>query len=184
MSTDIEKSIKQSSLAFEKYVWPMIKESIGGGEIMAVEGVYDNDMAKKLDTISGIDIWQIVDNQKGIRGIANRIQPTGRSWDTFTVRRSLKSGNETEYHKRIRALMHPELGYLYPQITIQAYMNKGYNPPILSAGLIRTKDLFDALIQNITSCEVKTVEGGNTMFVVKWGDLINLGYNVKIFRGE
>ena len=59
---EINKILKKSSLHFVEYVWPVIKDSIGGGYIIPVEGVTESNFAKNLDVIAGIDAWQIFSN--------------------------------------------------------------------------------------------------------------------------
>ena len=171
--TAIQGSISDSTTAFQTHVWPMVNKAIGGGSIIPVEGV-NTTMTNKLDMVSGIDFWQVLGNNEGVRGIASRVQPSGRAWNTFTIRRHLKSGHETEFHKRIRAIFMPEKGLLFPTITIQAYMGVGYSLPVLSIGIIRTKDLYLSLLLNYERWEVKPVAGGNSMMVLPWGDIVKI----------
>lgn len=173
----VKKSIKRSSETFINYVWPQVAGAIGGGELIPVEGVTTDKMSEKFDQTSGIDFWQIMPNDKGIRGIANRCQPIGRDHGTFTIRRSLSSGNETEYHKRLRAISGEIESLLYPAITIQAYL-KGHNGPLLSLGCIKTRDLFDA-VQKHKWPEIPNKYDGNTFLAISWYKLIKVGYDVK-----
>lgn len=176
----VEKSIKKSSEAFINFVWPEIFKGIGGGKLIPVEGVTTDEMSQKFDTIAGIDFWQIMQDDKGIRGIASRCQPIGKDYHTFTIRKSLNSGRETEYHKRLRAINGDIEGLLYPAITVQAYLDS-YDGPLLSIGYIKTKDLYDA-IQNNKWPELKNRYEGNTFLVVDWNKLIDIGYNIRVRR--
>jgi hypothetical protein len=175
-----EQNISKSSKAFGDYVWPIIKNVLGGGRIIPVEGMATNDMAQTLDRLSGIDAWQVVGNEEGIRGIASRVQPSGKCWGTFTIRRSIVSGNETEYHKRIRAIFYPDKGLLFPTITIQAYVNKDYQQPVYGVGVIKTKDLFLAAL--LHEWQTKTVQGGNSMIILPWDKLAKLGYPIRVIN--
>lgn len=173
-----ESQISKSAYAFENHIWPMVKDQLRGGRIMPVEGLYTNEMTQALDRLSGIDAWQVVGGDEGIRGIASRVQPSGTCWGTFTIRRSLASGNETEWHKRIRAIFQPDKGLLFPTITIQAYMAKDYQLPVYGVGIIKTKDLFLAAV--LHEWEIKKVSGGNSMMVIPWTELKAFGYSVKV----
>jgi hypothetical protein len=178
---EIERSINKSSRAFMDVVWPVISKYIGGGDIVPVEGVTDESMAQKFDTISGIDAWQITD--KGIRGIASRVQPQGKSWDTFTIRRSLVSGQKTEWHKRVETIFSQQQGSLYPAVTVQAYMNFNYTEPLYSVACIHTIDLYRAAMLH-DDWRVQSVQGGNKMLIIDWDKLADRGFRIKIWRKE
>lgn len=185
-NTEIKNRLKKSSLHFIEYVWPIIKDAIGGGDITPVEGVTEYEFSKELDTTAGIDAWQTFYNQHGmkcIRAIASRVQWDNNSWpdypfNTFTIRYELVSGNFTEYHKRLFALEHNNSGILYPSVTIQSFL--GFDgPPVYSVAAIYTKDLFHA-IKNYPH-NPKNVNGGNKMLVYSWDDLKSFGYNLSIY---
>lgn len=55
-----------------RVVWPVVRERIGGGELFTVEGHVGDLMRKHLDTLAGIDGWQVM-NDHGMRGLASRI---------------------------------------------------------------------------------------------------------------
>jgi hypothetical protein len=177
----VETAIRDSSRAFVEMVWPIIAEELGGGVVVPVEGVTTEAMSKKLDTISGIDAWHVFENNAGIKGIASRVQQDGKCWSTFTIRRHLTSGRETEYHKRMRAIFGDE-GFLYPTTTIQAYVGKGYTYPVYGIGVIETKRLYQAV--SFHDCWVEqTCYDGNKFLVVSWDELISKGYDVRVFGG-
>lgn len=175
----VEKSIKKSSEAFINFVWPKICQGIGGGKLIPVEGVTTDEMSQKFDTISGIDFWQIMHDDKGIRGIASRCQPMGVDWHTFTIRRSLSSGRLTEYHKRKMALTDNN-GILYPALTIQAYMHS-FDGPLISVGYMYTRDLFDA-VDAIEWPINRNGQDGNEFLVVDWYKLEDMGYRIRIIK--
>lgn len=175
----VEAGIVSSSRCFVDVVWPVIRKSLGGGRISPVEGNIASRMQKDLDRISGIDAWHITNGDQGIRGIASRVQPddgrNGFPYNSFTIRRSIRSGGETEYHKRTKALKDTRLGYLFPPVTVQAYV-ESYSGPIISVGIIHTDTLYRA----VEEYEWKTLTGkdGNTFIVLTWGLLIKRGYKV------
>lgn len=133
------QDLKKSSKAFIDVVWPNIKTIAGEGMIVPVESVTAQGFTKQLDMLAGIDFWQVLDN--GMRGIANRVQFGDISWNSFTIRTKRATDSQTEYEKRKNAI-YGQRGLLYPHLTIQSYVAK---KPItfLSAGIIKTKDLFD-----------------------------------------
>jgi len=136
---DWQDKLNDSNKAFINLVWPVIKNICGGGEIKPVEIISDNDIAKDLDVLCGIDIWQKI-SDKGVRGIASRVQFTNKQWNTFTVRKYRKSGYKTEYQKRLEAI-NSNGKYIYPYLTCQAYVSLDQSH-LLSCGVARTKDIF------------------------------------------
>lgn len=139
---DWQNKLNDSNKAFINLVWPVIKNVCDGGEIKPVEIIRDNDIAKDLDVLCGIDIWQKI-SDKGVRGIASRVQFTNKPWNTFTVRKYRKSGHKTEYHKRLEAI-NSNGKYIYPYLTCQAYVSLD-KLHLLSCGVARTKDIFDVV---------------------------------------
>ena len=135
--------LSQSASDFVNIVWPAVKDLplIGGGQLQPVEASSDAEFAKTLDMLAGIDAWQVLSSPAAMRGLASRIQ-WGQARNSFTVRIALPSGAETEYHKRIRALDQPELGFLYPHLTVQAYLDQA-GGALRSAAVVRTADLFE-----------------------------------------
>jgi hypothetical protein len=138
----IINGLGNSAFDFVKIVWPFIAsaEGIGGGRIIPVEAVSADDFASELDVFAGVDAWQIVENNKGMRGIASRIQ-WGADYGSFTIRYSTPSGAETEYQKRLRAINNPDEGYLLPHFTVQAFLNE-QRGHILSVAAIPTRHLI------------------------------------------
>lgn len=134
--------LSQSASDFVNIVWPTVKALplIGGGQLQPVEASSDAEFAKTLDMLAGIDAWQVLASPAAMRDLASRVQ-WGQAHNSFTVRIALPSGGETEYHKRIRALNQPEQGFLYPQLTVQAYLDQP-GGTLLSAAVVRTADLF------------------------------------------
>lgn len=138
-------------------VWPVVRDKCGGGVIIPVETVSDSGFAAQLDMLAGIDAWQqLVDGVAGdvLRGIATRVQ-FERCFPTFTVRRSLSSGRPTEYDKR-RAAMNGR-GYLYPHLTVQAYVSGG---SLVLVGVAETSSVIDACSED----RVRTNRADNNTF--------------------
>ena len=181
---DIDIKILKSSNDFLNYVWPKIKVFMGGGIIKSVEGNNDNNYNKNLDTLSGIDMWQILPDNKGMRSIASRVQYKNDEWsikyppNTFTIRYELLSGKQTEINKRIYAIKNEDQDIAYPALTIHSYLS--YNgPPLYSAAWIKTKDLFIASEKYKNIWRIQPVKGGNKMQILQWTRLECLGYKIK-----
>ena len=143
---DWMNDLNWSNKLFLDNVWPVIKKSCGDGEIKPVEIIDDNEIARELDILCGIDIWQTIDGA-GARGIASRVQNNnneqyrGRSnWRTFTIRYKRNTGAKTEYEKRMEAIMTGR--FIYPYLTCQAYFDFG---ELVGCGVARTVDVFDAV---------------------------------------
>ncbi|MXV07208.1 MULTISPECIES: hypothetical protein [unclassified Xanthomonas] len=123
--SEFQHNLSQSALDFQTRVWPHIASHprIGGGELHLVEANVDTALARDLDTLAGIDAWQVVGNRIGMRSIASRVQ-WGQDRRTFSIRYRKPSGAETEYEKRLAAIRHPELGLSYPHLTVQAFLDE------------------------------------------------------------
>lgn len=119
--------------------------------------------------MAGIDCWQIVGG--GMRGIASRVQFGDKDYRSFTVRYKRKSGTITEYEKR-KSAIYGDRGLLYPYLTVQAYLTE--NNEFMSAGIIKTKDLFDCL-DNPKLYETRiTRSDGNIFRFVRWSKIEKL----------
>jgi hypothetical protein len=144
MRLQVAERLARSQRDFLALVWPQISHNCGGGDIIPVESVSDSGFASTLDLSAGIDAWQTLDDTTAgtvLRGIASRVQWGDRAWDTFTVRRSVASGRQTEYAKRLAAL-NEDRGYLYPHLTVQAYID---GDVLLSVGVARTRQVIEAV---------------------------------------
>jgi hypothetical protein len=184
MNAAIGSAIKQSSVDFANHVWPHVNPLMGGGTFLPVEGSVSSQLADDLDRIAGIDILHYPE-AGGMRGIASRVQynrPEWRDrypWDTFTVRKSRRSNMATEYHKRVSAI---DSGgrELFPYLTVQAYLEAPNDGPLVSAAVARTADLFYYLQQN--TARTQKVAGGSEMYVIRWRELEQAGFPVKVVR--
>ena len=93
-------------------------------------------LIQEFDTVSGFDL--IVNSKKGKRAIANRVC-WETDWNTFTIRKSVASGYETEIDKRMRET---EEDYLSPHWTVQTYISQRRTGNLMSMGICKTKDLM------------------------------------------
>jgi hypothetical protein len=171
---DVANDMSWSARLFLGQVYPMIRQEIGGGKIIVMEGRPDSELAKILDIGAGIDCWHIT-NQGGVRGIASRVQKGDKVWGTFTVRKSRSSGAETEYAKRKRAIC-SDGGEIYPQLTIQAYAQTETGP-VLAAAVCRTKDLINYIDTKNTT--VKQT-GNASFYVCSWVGMQNASIDVRV----
>lgn len=171
MRPDVEFDMSWSSVLFEKQVWPIIKESLGGGDLLQMENRPDIELAKILDMKAGIDGWHI----KGdlMRGIACRCQDR-IDYRSFTIRKSRASGARTEYEKRREAITSPG-GFLFPAITVQSYA-KTTQGPVLSIGIAFTKDVIEYIDKGLA--HVKPVSNAE-FWVVDWFKFRQQGYLLK-----
>jgi hypothetical protein len=173
MTREVAHDMTWSSALFCEQVWPLMRDKVGGGEIMQMEGRPDMELAKTLDMRAGIDSWHVMQSG-GIRGIASRIQAGDKVWASFTVRHSRDNGAETEYQKRLDAIKKNN-GQLFPYLTVQAYA-RTTNGPIMAVGICITADLF----RYITDGHAKLNRTNNaSFFVCYWDDMKRRGYRVK-----
>ena len=172
--TAIERSIKKSSQSFLSVVWPVLQEVIDG-DVMPIEGVIDSTLSGLIDMQTGIDVFHI--HNSGIRGLASRVQPYGKSWDMFTVRRDKSGNNNTEYQKRKYAI---ETGNsLYPQLTSHAYLSQD-SMELISVALAYTEDIIK-MIDNDMHQDIKRA-GNETFFCVGWWDMRSVSHDVQVYR--
>lgn len=139
MRCNVRTDLNDSSRAFLAVVWPKIKTACGDGDIRPVEVLDDIEIAKQLDTLAGIDVWQTKEGI-GVRGIASRVQFGDKAWNTFTIRLARQSGIATEYEKRLDAIKTGR--FIYPYLTVQAYVTARDNPALLSCAVCKTEDLY------------------------------------------
>jgi len=184
MRSDVRRDLSWSADAFTRQVWPVIAEWCGGGELWPVETTNDEPgFKKRLDTDAGIDGWQIKDGE-GIRGVASRVQafnPAWREWpfNTFTIREKRDSGAETEYAKRSRALLQAESGWLFPGLTVQAYLSAQSGGVLQSVAVVRTRDLIEFLMKGWPEHHFTSQRTTNASFYcVDWIDLARFGREV------
>jgi hypothetical protein len=174
MSSDVARDMKWSAKLFCEQVWPLIQQHLDGGELLKMEGRPDIQLANQLDMKAGIDGWHI--HGEGMRGIASRVQETDDPWNTFTVRMSRDSGAITEFEKRKLAIQDCDRGWIFPAITVQAYVATKEGP-ILSCGIARTSDII-AFVTNDLHYIKST---SNAQFAVcSWKKMQSQGYKVKI----
>jgi hypothetical protein len=155
-------------------VFPPLMSEIGGGQIVAVEGI-DDPTARLLDQTCGTDYLQHCDGG-GERLIAGRVQYGNKAWNTTTVRSSLKSGSATEEHKLRRAIREQQIR---PHMHVQAYVSGTENHPgkLLAAAAVWTSDLMEMV--DAEQCTVRTNPKDGTCFkVVTWDDLEERGAQV------
>ncbi len=142
MRNEVAKDLSRSAKAFLEIVWPVIRDSVGGGELVPVESVTAEGFTKELDQLAGIDAWQIIRADGIMRGIASRVQwVKSNPYNSFTIRKSRTSGAITEYEKRLLAMKKRRLGALFPGVTVQAYLEE-QTDKLLSVAHINTYDLF------------------------------------------
>ena len=171
MREDVRRDLSDSANDFQRVVWPAIQKACGGGSLRPVEAVTSSDFERELDILAGIDAWQIT--AAGIRGIASRVQWTSRNWRSFTIRKSRRTTSNTEFVKRLMALHQRERGWIFPHLTIQAYLT--FPKPggtLIAVGIVRTQPLYEYAQVHLSDLEVKRNPQDDVEFyVVYWQEL-------------
>lgn len=154
-----------SAYDFMRLVYPkMVECKFISGSIVPIESVTSTGVTKDLDTLAGIDAWHI-NRTRGMQGIASRIQWGDKIWGSFTIRKHRTSGAETEYAKRKRAIDTDD--WLYPVLTVQAYITSRRIGELLAVGVAKTKDVFRAIDDG--RCTPRTNgRDGNEFIAVYW----------------
>lgn len=176
MNEAVAHDMNVSAWLFRERVWPLLRPELGGGELLAVEHVPDNKIAQALDARAGIDYLQ-VHPQRGVRGIASRVQTDNKDWGTFTLRQSRITGATTEIEK-INFAIDPPGRWLHPNIHVQAYAKSAYGP-IISIGYVRTVELFWFVNQG--NCCENGVHNARFVYC-HWDALMRAGVRVGIIR--
>ncbi len=180
MRADVHRDLTASSRVFVDVVWPAIASIVGGGELKPVEGNAERGLEKDLDILAGIDGFQMLNSLGVMRSIATRVQwiaPQSSAYRTFTIRKSRPNGARTEMEKRLHAIEHRDLGYLYPHLTIQAYVRES-TEELLSVGIIRTVDLFMCVREHPSSETKRAGNGGEEFEIYRFDYLRRHGYTV------
>lgn len=184
MLPKVEIDLTWSQQAFIDLVWPCIKDLLGGGQLKSVELYTEKGFAKELDTLAGVDAWQIV-NEYGIRPLAQRTQKIKdgyRPYNTFSIREKRQSGAITELEKLTRAIItESNRGFLHPAITCQAYVDYGLTR-VLSAGLVKTRDLIYFVYFYPHLCEHKAHD--NPFLYISWQTLQKYNVQVQIYEEQ
>ena len=169
----IETKIARSAEVFQQVVWPEVaKTEFGGGEIVPVEAVTDQELALQLDQMAGIDAWHLMKNGRGVRGIASRVQISdGNPFDTFTIRYSRMTGRDTEWHK-LKRITSGEDGAIAPHMHVHAYIDGWQTRNLLSWGVCKTKDLVDSMAR---TKQIRTNSADGTEFL--WESFLSMCNN-------
>lgn len=149
MRLDVSRDLSDSAHDFLRVVWPAISPWCRGGELKPVEAIAPAQFERQLDTLAGIDAWQIIDDA-GIRGICSRVQWMPKKADgtydfykTFTVRKRRTNGVSTEWEKRTLALANKEAGFIRPALIVHAYVQMPRRMgELIYVCMCRADDLF------------------------------------------
>lgn len=188
LRSDVANDLSKSAAAFRDIVWPNFARNgrLGVGSLLPVEAVETTEMRRTFDILAGIDAWQICDGVGRMRGIASRVQwikNGSQPYDTFTIRTRRRGGQETELQKRLKAICEPDGGWLFPAITIQAYLNQD-NTRCLSAAAVKSKDLFlfvhNTGLDNFN--EQNNNDGSSSFINIPWRRLIREKIRVLEYR--
>jgi len=182
MQPDVARDLGDSARAFRDLVWPAVARWCGGGEIVPMEGVADSRFARSVDTLSGVDAWQLCPDRGAMRGIASRVQFGAKAWPSFTLRERRASGAETELAKRLAALADPRRCWLLPALTVHGYVSARRDGRLLYAAVAYTHELC-GLVRDGTpgqDYERRTVHSDGNVFVVVWVERLRaLGLRVR-----
>lgn len=178
MDNDVAFDMSWSARLIVGQVFPMIKDEIGGGKVIIMEGRSDAELARILDMNAGIDCWQVMEGG-GLRGIACRVQKGDKVWGTFTVRKMRASGAETEYSKRKKSV-NSEIGEIYPHFTIQAYSQTDTGP-VMAVAICRTKDLINFIDPERTPVKHTT---NACFFICNWVEMQRQGVDVRVIVSD
>ncbi len=187
MNPDVQRNLSDSAGDFLRVVWPRVSRFCGGGALTPTEAVTSTWMNRQLDTLGGIDAWQLLDDRHTMRGIASRVQwikPGDPVWESFTIRATTRNGGPTEWQKRCAAISDNTRGWLIPHLTIQAYISTPRGAgSLLSAAVIRTTDLYEYAMPLWDRARSKpNPADGNRFKIFFWRDIERAGCRIRIAR--
>jgi len=182
LRSEVARDLSDSAYDFSRVVWPAVRHLCGGGELVTVESVVAANFQKDLDTMSGIDAWQVIRDSSVMRGLATRVQWGEKCWRTFTIRKSRFSGARTEYEKRCYAINNLNRGFLIPHLTIQAYVTKRRTGELLEAAVVETEELFRYLMDGLAG--QRPAPDGNIFFYVEWDKYRQSGLKLHTVAGS
>lgn len=186
MREEIRHDLNESASDFVHIVWPKVAPLCGGGTLYPVEAARHLSWIVALDNCSGIDAFQLLPSENMLRGIASRIQ-YGRSYPTFTLRYKRANGAVTEFEKRLYAIRHASQGYIYPHLTIHAYMSRPKGQ-LLAVAVTKTSSLYlyAERYRGDPSrvYEQRNSSDGNSFLVVLWEPYQKVGYPLSTFVHE
>ncbi len=176
MRDDVRRDLSDSARAFIDVVWPTVGQWCRGGRIVSTE---TDPSGRMFDLMAGIDAWQVCDDTGTMRGIASRVQ-FGAAYDSFTVRFSRASGATTEFEKRVETLLDQNAGWLFPALTIQAYIDRRGGSELQHACMTATRDLFRYILEHNGGRNMRRNPQDGNMFIVVWcKDLEAAGFRVR-----
>ena len=182
MRTDVRRDLSRSSKVFVEIVWPAIEPLIGpGSRYVPVEGVSTHGVAHELDTVAGVDGFQIIDKTSAMRGLATRVQwvrPGASPYNTFSIRLSRPSSAKTEKEKRLLQVTGKDFGLVYPNLTVQAYLRDGTDE-LLSVGIAMTDDLYDCVSKHPSNIIRAAGNGGERFEAYHFDYLTSKGYVIR-----
>lgn len=177
---EVMEAIRKSADDFNRLVKPIASIYLRS-TFKTIEGVTDDEVTMALDRLSGIDAWCF--HKHGIRGVGSRMQRTHKYFRTFTIRKSIASGNETEYDKRKRAI---EKGWLYPVLTVHSYATID-GSRLRGFAFAKTKDIIEAIDKGLGNPDVGRTGAGlcgqATFEIIPWDTMKDAGYWIYEHRG-
>lgn len=176
MIADVARDMRRSKTAFESLVWPVVRELIGGGELISMEDQSDDRLRTLFDTTSGIDAWQYRSGV-GMYGIASRVQPSGRDWSTFTLRVARSNCTRTEAQKLWEAVNAAD-GRVYPKWFAQAYTSAD-SSSLLSVGVCETRAVLECWR---AGCGWRQWATNAEFHVAPWDKMVAAGWRVSTWR--
>lgn len=176
MTAEVARDMRRSKTAFESLVWPVVRELIGGGELLSMEDQAHDRLRTLFDTQTGIDAWQYRDGF-GMYGIASRVQPSHKDWSTFTLRVARNNCTRTEAQKLWEAVNAGD-GRVYPKWFVHAYTT-GRSESLLSVGVCETRAVLECWRSGLG--EVRRCENAE-FFAMKWDQMAKAGWTVHVWR--
>lgn len=171
----VKEKVAKSSDGFWRYVLPVLFSPEDRLKFEPVEGVTGR-VSELLD-YAGIDwLWRGPNNE--LTAVSQRTQVVRRPFNTFSVRVSLLSGNDTEMQKTLKAL-NSKGRLLVSFVTMQSYLSE--DNQLLSSGRMKTRDLMEALVSAPPLPRIINSEDGTQFVAPKWNWLQSLGRPVKVW---
>lgn len=171
---EVRKDMTKTERQFGDIVVPFLQDHGCKGEWVSSEGMShldeDSRLKQMFDLYCGID-WFYINKHNQVFGYAVRIQPGGKDWRSFTIRKSRKSGTVTEIDKLIDAR---DSGSVMPKYHLQCYLDDDDN--VLAVYVVKTLDLIEYIEDGYA--DERFTKDGTGFYVCKVDWLRDEGYKV------
>lgn len=136
-------SMKKSTSFMEEHKEEILSWFAPGSDLYSIE-LDSKKLSSLFDQYSGVDYVLVRNYEHKMLGVAARVNFWEGNFKHVTIRYKRKSGNKTEYEKRLSSIINNDS--IYPHVTLQV---DSINDKIVSGLIYKTDDLYKNMLQDI-----------------------------------